>query len=275
MHSTTSRARMGMLMMIVILLGLRFDALAWIVPLAGWLCAMAAVFEIHKMAQHTGAPHNLPLALTGAAAFFAAGLFPAQMFPQIFLAFLLVMLLGVFSFFMLLHGFTGSLTGVPLTLFSALYTAMPMALGYQILASDKLYFLFLLILVWTSDIAAYYTGRLLGKHKMSPRISPNKTWEGSLGSVLGCLAAGAVFKSLMPAAAFSLGWNETIIASALIAVFAQIGDLAESSLKRDAGVKDSGVTLMGHGGVLDRIDSLLFSFVAFYLMLAVQGRIEF
>ncbi|MGA2349220.1 MAG: phosphatidate cytidylyltransferase [Terracidiphilus sp.] len=124
---------------------------------------------------------------------------------------------------------------------------------------------FLLCVVWAGDIAALYIGRAWGRHKMAPALSPNKTWEGALGSVAGSLL---VTGALLGLAHLLESWNLAtlsypddlwywLVLAVLINIAAQIGDLAESALKRSAGVKDSGSLLPGHGGVLDRIDALL------------------
>jgi phosphatidate cytidylyltransferase len=125
---------------------------------------------------------------------------------------------------------------------------------------------FLLFAVWSGDIVALYVGRMWGKSKMAPTISPNKTWAGAIGSVVGSLAvaAGLYWLSTELAkwnfAKFSLSdevWWYWLLMAVLLNVAAQVGDLAESALKRSAGVKDSGNLLPGHGGMLDRIDALL------------------
>jgi phosphatidate cytidylyltransferase len=149
-----------------------------------------------------------------------------------------------------------------------------------------LYLLFLMFLVWSGDIAAYYVGRSLGKHKMAPRISPGKSWEGAVASVIGAVIVGLVLfryinpitvgllmVRLLPAAGASVAqplrgvpvhfspapiWL-VVLYAICVNVVAQLGDLVESALKRGAGVKDSGTLLPGHGGVLDRIDALLFA----------------
>jgi phosphatidate cytidylyltransferase len=124
---------------------------------------------------------------------------------------------------------------------------------------------FLLVVVWAGDIAALYVGRTWGRHMLSPTLSPKKTWEGSLGSVVGSLlAAGALLALadwLSQWDSAKLSYPEDIWYWLLLAVglnvAAQVGDLVESALKRSVGVKDSGVLLPGHGGMLDRIDALL------------------
>ena len=113
--------------------------------------------------------------------------------------------------------------------------------------------LYLLALVWLADIGAYFFGRASGKHKLAPRVSPGKTWEGVLGAFI---AAGFVIAA---GAAFGLGfgepWQFAALSLATVAL-SIVGDLAESMFKRQQGVKDSGTLLPGHGGLLDRIDSL-------------------
>ena len=124
--------------------------------------------------------------------------------------------------------------------------------------------------VMFSDTAAYYVGRSLGRHKMSPRLSPNKTWEGAAGGILASLGAGCLahfwfYQRLPLAHALTLGL--------LLGVAGIFGDLAESTLKRAAGVKDSSSLLPGHGGVLDRLDGLLFAgpILYYYYRWFLQG----
>jgi len=124
---------------------------------------------------------------------------------------------------------------------------------------------FLLCVVWAGDIAALYVGRAWGRHKLAPRLSPGKTWEGTIASIFGSLlitvcllALASELESLNVSRLFYPdGYVYWLSLAALINVAAQIGDLVESALKRSAGVKDSGTILPGHGGVLDRIDALL------------------
>jgi phosphatidate cytidylyltransferase len=115
--------------------------------------------------------------------------------------------------------------------------------------------LWLLLVVWATDSAAYFVGRTLRGPRLAPAISPSKTWSGLCGGMLGAAMTGAL-------AAWLLGSGRLLQAAglgALLAVVAQAGDLVESALKRAAGVKDSGTLIPGHGGLLDRIDGLLFA----------------
>ena len=119
------------------------------------------------------------------------------------------------------------------------------------------------------DTAAYYTGRAIGKRKLSPAISPNKTVEGFFGGVAGAvLGAVAVQLVLAP----PLGMGHAVAAGLLAGLIGPVGDLVESAIKRANGVKDSGSLIPGHGGVLDRVDSLLFSASAFYVYLLLVAR---
>ena len=119
-----------------------------------------------------------------------------------------------------------------------------------------------ILAIWIGDSVALFSGRAFGKRKLAPLISPNKSQEGALAGLLASMLVGAVsFQG------FGLGdWKLGLIAGAVIGVAGQIGDLAESVLKRQAGVKDSGSLIPGHGGVLDRIDALLFAFPAGFLL---------
>lgn len=126
----------------------------------------------------------------------------------------------------------------------------------RLLPAGQWYTLFLCAVVWVGDSVAMYVGKSLGQHKMAPAISPGKTWEGAVGGVVGSvctaiLSAGFWLPHL-------LLW-QCVVLGLCIALAAQISDLGESMLKRYAGVKDSGGLIPGHGGILDRIDSLLFA----------------
>ena len=110
-----------------------------------------------------------------------------------------------------------------------------------------------------TDVGCYYVGTKLGKHKLAPVISPNKTIEGSIGGMFFAIL-GAVVIGLF----IDLSWYMSAIAGVICTVFAQIGDLCESMLKRDAGVKDSGSSLPGHGGFLDRTDSFILTIPIMY-----------
>ena len=156
-----------------------------------------------------------------------------------------------------------------------IYVCLPLAMLMQIDNSDNnLYYLrhgikgvwifFLLVITFANDTGAFYSGKLFGKHKLYETVSPKKTWEGSIGGLIFAFVVGiAFFKifKLHPVNPFAF------LLIFLLSFAGQVGDLAESMLKRNFNVKDSGVLLPGHGGVLDRIDSLLFAAPVLYVYL--------
>lgn len=132
--------------------------------------------------------------------------------------------------------------------------------------------LLLIVCVTFGDTAAYYCGRSFGKHRLAPTISPKKSWEGAIGAVAGSLLGGAVahlwFFQRLP-------WTHAAAIAVLVSIAGILGDLAESMIKRASGVKDSSGLLPGHGGVFDRLDSLLFSapVLYYYWRVALEGTI--
>jgi phosphatidate cytidylyltransferase len=173
----------------------------------------------------------------------------------------------------------GSYSAAAASVFAFVYIALP--LGFLVDLRQQfggaILVIYLLLVVWSGDIFAYFVGKSIGRHLMAPRISPKKTWEGAIASVVASVAVGTTFmyhstpisSAFLQAhliqkrdGAFGLQTPPVmpiILLSAVINVAAQLGDLVESLLKRGAGVKDSGAILPGHGGMLDRIDALLFA----------------
>ncbi|MFZ0759883.1 MAG: phosphatidate cytidylyltransferase [Candidatus Sulfotelmatobacter sp.] len=163
--------------------------------------------------------------------------------------------------------------------FAFLYIAVPMAMLVQLRqqVAGAFWLLYLLLVVWAGDIFAYLVGRGLGRHRMAPRISPKKTWEGATASLAASLTVALLlFSHALQISSFLLrmGMIERrdglfglekpellpiILLTVALNLAAQLGDLVESLIKRGAGVKDSGTILPGHGGMLDRIDALLFA----------------
>ncbi len=135
------------------------------------------------------------------------------------------------------------------------YLAVPIATMTSLQRIDPWLVFLLMAIVWLGDTAAYYAGSRLGRHKMAPVVSPKKSWEGAAAGLATSLAAAAVW-SVWRRGELHAGF---LAMAAATAVAAQVGDLVESMIKRDAGVKDSGNVLPGHGGVLDRIDAMMFA----------------
>lgn len=163
--------------------------------------------------------------------------------------------------------------------FAFAYIAIPMALLIEIRRqpAGAIWVIYTLLAVWAGDIFAYFVGKAIGRHRMSPRISPKKTWEGAIASVGASVLVGAIWfhyatrlsegllrVGLIDARSGMFGHEQPplwpiIALSAVVNLAAQLGDLVESLIKRGAGVKDSGSILPGHGGMLDRIDAMLFA----------------
>jgi phosphatidate cytidylyltransferase len=122
---------------------------------------------------------------------------------------------------------------------------------------------FILFVTWASDTFAFFVGRRFGRHKLAPSISPGKTWEGAAGGVGAAVIMSILFFTPTPFRLPLISW-QAIPLAVLVSIFGQLGDLVESLLKRNMGVKDSGSLMPGHGGVLDRIDSLVFASVVVY-----------
>ena len=116
------------------------------------------------------------------------------------------------------------------------------------------------------DTTAYFVGRAFGKHKMVPTVSPGKTWEGAIGGLAGAIAA-VIILALILNTPLDIGYGKLVFIGFAVGVFAQIGDLAESQLKRSTGLKESGGLIPGHGGILDRLDSIVFTGVVVYYCL--------
>ena len=122
---------------------------------------------------------------------------------------------------------------------------------------------FALFITWASDTTAFFIGRRFGRHKLAPNISPGKTWEGTIGGIVGAIIMSILFFTSTPFHLPLVYW-QAIVLSILVSIFGQVGDLVESLLKRNMGVKDSGRLLPGHGGILDRLDSIIFAGIVVY-----------
>lgn len=169
------------------------------------------------------------------------------------------------------------LAAVAITVFGALYTGGTLSFAYGLryhrwtigAAAGTALLLLPVVLTWASDIGAYAVGRTIGRHKLIPAVSPGKTVEGAVGALVTTVLVAWLYvvTVLQPVAHLTLTATGIVIAGVVLSVAAQLGDLAESLFKREAGVKDSSRLIPGHGGVLDRMDSLLFVLPTAYLLL--------
>ena len=267
----------------------------FIVYLGGWaltvliavIAAMGAL-EFYRLAQHRGvrAFRVLGAALAASAVVIATvtadSAEAAAWSWRVFIA--AALLIATVSIFR--RGVAGApLTVTAVTLFGALFVGGTLAYAVLLREFDLSRYalhdnrwagpallVFPLVMTWLSDTSAYFGGRSMGRRKLIPSVSPGKTVEGAIAGVLGTVITGALYAHFVLGGALGLPVTALFGAAAglIVSPVAQLGDLAESLLKREAGVKDSGTLLPGHGGVLDRFDSLFFSIpVTYWLLLLV------
>jgi len=159
----------------------------------------------------------------------------------------------------------GAFTGWAWMVVGFLYTGWMLSFLVDLrLEAGRNWVFFALFTTFGSDTAAYFVGRVLGKHRLAPQISPHKSWEGAIGGLLGAAAMSLLFTLSTPLQ-ITLSIVQGVVLALLVSIFGQIGDLAESLLKRNTGVKESGASIPGHGGFLDRMDSVVFAGVVVYL----------
>ena len=193
--------------------------------------------------------------------------------------YLLETLVGTMFLTTLPHAFTRSLGDVSRSISVAFFGVLYLSLGLgslillrngDVVAPELAagWVIFLFAAIWIIDTAAYYVGVKRGRNKLSPAISPNKTVEGFFGGFLGAVLAAGIFSFIFLK---EVGFVGLIVPAMIIAFFGQLGDLVESIFKREMGVKDSSNLIPGHGGILDRFDSLVFAAPALYLYLRYLG----
>ena len=255
-----------------------FDIL-WLVAIVAAAIAILAALEYRALTAIEGSPVPLWWTVSAVVLLFAATFFRPRDAPLLVLSLTTLVLFAAAAFRTPLPRVLGQTAAGLLML---VYIAYPLTLLPQILDADDgtALLLFLFLCVWSGDIAALYIGRRFGRRKLSPRLSPNKTGEGAIASVLAsCIfGVGLVLlgdwltrqNSTFTRLHTSQPWWVFLILAIVLNVAAQFGDLLESALKRGAGVKDSGTILPGHGGVLDRIDALLLAAPVLWFVLAVR-----
>jgi phosphatidate cytidylyltransferase len=257
--------------LILAVFALIFFGKLWMITLFSAIVAELAAYEFLQLAAKGAEAHNAKLRIPiwwmaiGTALAFVVTLpnFPVEAQLPVLSA----LTLALFAW----NGFRSPLNQVlPDTaqgLFGLIYIAYPLTLVPMLWKQEDgpALLVFLMVCVWAGDIAALYFGRAFGKSKLAPRLSPGKTWVGSIASIIGSmLAAGlviAISNALTARGNTTLHISEplwqSLLLAAILNIAAQLGDLLESAIKRGAGVKDSGTILPGHGGILDRIDALL------------------
>ncbi len=246
------------------------DQFQWVLGLACAVLAEMALFEYLRLANKTGANVTYWLVMLVAAVFiFISYRLPDYQMQTLSLVSLLLLIVSVFT-----APLNRILPDAAYGFFGLLYAVYPWTLLpiFRSQSNGRGLLIFLLVSVWSGDIFALYAGKRWGRHKLALELSPGKTWEGAVGSMLGSLFFATVLLLIDFGVARQFNyvlfgymeatWQWSLVVpwlllAALLNVAAQVGDLAESALKRGAGVKDSGDLLPGHGGILDRIDGLL------------------
>ncbi|MBC7693989.1 MAG: phosphatidate cytidylyltransferase [Burkholderiales bacterium] len=245
------------------------------------------LYEFYKLAEKLGAkPYKVIGYMTGACMFFYCILansilglcYPVEkLAPFIFVFIFFVFIVALFD------QDQNTIMNISFTIAGLVYAIIPFMILVNISCIDKTftfnhptgnyyndmapynyhYVLGIILLIWASDVCAYLVGSLIGKNKLYERISPGKTWEGSIGATILTIGCSFIIAHWFP----ELALKHWIVISVLVCIFGTVGDLVESMLKRQANVKDSGKIMPGHGGILDRFDSLIFvsPFVYAYL----------
>ena len=250
----------------------------WLLTLVAAGVAMLACWEYLALAHATGAgtPRILPLVAIGAL-FLTAFRLPEMLLPVLTASALTIFVVVCFR-----SPLNRVLLDTSAAVFGLIYTGITLTTLPRMSLEENgpALLVFLFFAVWSGDIAALYIGRRFGRRKLAPKLSPNKTWEGSIASILGSMLVGGLLLALaavLQAHGFGLlaypgsvfYW---LMLAAVLNVAAQLGDLIESALKRGAGVKDSGTLLPGHGGILDRIDALLLAAPVLWFIELIQQQ---
>ncbi len=257
--------------------------LAAVVWLGGWwvsgavlVAAVLALRELYAMLV-AGGHHPRPIGYLVAAALVGAAVAEVRWGWHLLPAVLTLAIIATLAGEVLRRDHAGALLNWVLTLGGALYVAWLLAhfvflrglaqpLGPAPLAglfhdAGAAWIVLALAIVFVCDSGAYFVGRTFGRHRMAPVVSPKKSWEGAAGGLVAAVLAALACRWLL---GLPLGWAWTVVLGVVGSTVGQIGDLAESLIKRQVGVKDSGTLIPGHGGVLDRVDSLLFTVPVLY-----------
>jgi phosphatidate cytidylyltransferase len=274
--------------LIPLVLLLVLKAPLYVLAIVAGAVALLAIAEFLKLATHYGIQPLTPATYAFVALFFVFVILastnrtPLMESTAMLYGIALAAALAPFVFLILAMRGADLTTRYPAaaaSTFAVAYIAIPMAMlvGIREQPAGAIWTIYTLLAVWAGDIFAYFVGQLLGRHRMSPEISPKKTWEGAVASIVASVIVGTLWFQHAPGISSTLlriglidrrdgmfGLEQPqlwpiILLSAVVNIAAQLGDLVESLIKRGAGAKDSGTILPGHGGMLDRIDAMLFA----------------
>jgi phosphatidate cytidylyltransferase len=256
----------------------------WVLAALLALVSVLASLEFYRLGAAKGPRGLVPLGAAASAAFVALAALAPSAGPggPAWAALVVLLVLATATAAIWARGVEGDpLLAVCVTVFGALYTGGLLAFALYLRhlpgVVDRRHGTALVfapvLLTWVNDSAAYFVGRAFGKRKLIPRVSPGKTVQGTLGALVVTIAVAALYSRVLAGfPSYRMGMAEAAGFGALVSVSAVVGDLVESLLKRDAGVKDSGTLLPGHGGALDRFDSLFFTLpLAYFFFRYVVG----
>ena len=276
------------IVLIPVVLALILRAPVAVLALVAGIVALITIHEFLKLTESYGVkPLRLPTYIFVGIFFLLLALNPGNEKPLLSTA-IFIYCLGfaaavapflALSILMLRVDLRSGYQAAAASVFAFTYVGLPIGMLVQLRQqwAGAFYLLYLLLLVWAGDIFAYFVGKAVGRHLMSPRVSPKKTWEGAAASLAASVGVGwLMFHYALPISAALLrvsliqprdglfgleqpAMGPVIVLTIVLNIAAQLGDLVESLIKRGAGVKDSGAILPGHGGMLDRIDAMLFA----------------
>lgn len=266
MLSLTKRILSAIMAVFILVLALNIRGIVLVILLLTVIAI--SLYEFNNAFKKKGYNTNYIAAWFISAPFLWEFILNSQKFSKNAIAILILSITVYFIYFIF---YNISLIDFLITIFSVSYITIPITSLYMLANSTyQAHFVWLIFLIsFTTDTFAYLFGKLFGRHKLLPSLSPNKTVEGAIGGVLGSLVSGLLFKLIL---LDNIGYMPIIVFSILGSCFAQMGDLFASKIKRFCGIKDFGNIMPGHGGILDRIDSMIFvslvsMFIHFYFIL--------
>ena len=272
-RTTTAIVFVGVLLTAIFFNYISFVTLFLVVSIWG-------LIEFYQMAEKLGAKPYKWIGIISGLSLFMYGAISNSYYSHLISPTAILSVVIALPFFVfiaaLFDNTSNAITNLVFTLVGIIYAVLPFSLLMHIACINQAfagvmapynfhYVLGIICLIWISDVSAYLVGSLIGKHKLYERISPGKTWEGTIGATILTIACSFLIHHFFP----ELALKHWVVIAVLVSVFGTIGDLVESMFKRQAGIKDSGKIMPGHGGILDRFDSLLFvaPFVYTYLTL--------
>jgi phosphatidate cytidylyltransferase len=247
-----------------------------LIKLGGWpftlfiaLLLGVATWEFCNLFAKNGYAPATPLVITGVVALTITRLISGFEHQDLILT---VIVLATMCYHLVAYekGRDTSATDFSISLGGLAYLGVlgPLLVSLRLLPDGLWWFMLIMPIAWLADSGAFFIGSRFGKHRIAPRLSPKKTWEGYIGGIITGVLSGILFSLLWGLVSSSMTISRGIIAGVVISVFPTLGDLGESMIKRQFGVKDSSNLLPGHGGALDRIDSWIWAAaIGYYLVL--------